>query len=102
MGLQEVMLTVSMISDFFLLPFISQLEGITQDLTISQLSDVADYLEDVAQNWTAKMFHCAGLEDCCGLLISDNHFLLERPLYLCLVFQKDCTWRRLLDILNTN
>lgn len=87
-GLQEIVLTVSMISEF-VISFIFQLEGITQDLTISQLSDVADYLEDVAQNWTAKMFRCAGLEDCCGLLISDNHFLLECPLPICaLCFKK--------------
>lgn len=31
---------------FFLLN--DQLEDLTQDLTVSQLSDVADYLEDVA------------------------------------------------------
>lgn len=35
------MVTSSVLSD-------PQLEDLTQDLTVSQLSDVADYLEDVA------------------------------------------------------
>lgn len=87
-GIHDIILTVCVISEFAIL-FTFQLDSITQDLTISQLSDVADYLEDVAQTWTAKIFHCAGLEDCCGLLISDNHLLLECPLPICaLCFKK--------------
>lgn len=45
--LQEIIFTVSMICEY-VISFNFQLEVITQDLTISQLSDVADYLEDVA------------------------------------------------------
>lgn len=46
-GIHDIILTVCVISEFAIL-FIFQLDSITQDLTISQLSDVADYLEDVA------------------------------------------------------
>lgn len=81
-GIHDIILTGFVVSELAIF-LIFQLESITQDLTISQLSDVADYLEDVAQNWTARIFRCAGLEDCCGLLISDNHLLLECPLPIC-------------------
>lgn len=46
-GIHDISLSVCVISEFAIL-FIFQLDSITQDLTISQLSDVADYLEDVA------------------------------------------------------
>lgn len=42
------MFRLGSLSDAPLLFVLNKLDDLTQDLTVSQLSDVADYLEDVA------------------------------------------------------